>query len=349
MQIITKSIRVIDYDAKQIYVRATPVTFDEYVNGLIDHINENQNVREFKTRSTDTEVMVCIKHILKNSNNTELVSDKMDSIARRLLFKEIDAQRRVARMNTNVQKGSLIQALLLDEETSQSIYLLAKVEHSDFVDDTDFSFKSGFSKDKKTVWKSCLIEISDLEAASYTARIYSNTVARYWSDDFLELDEMISDETNTSKAFKAIESTLNRNIRNVAPRDHTVIRNAVISYFKGHAHFDYSTMLMDVLDGYQVTDLTGDQLESLKTKLSLLPETKHFDRQFTPVPSIISARIKKIYDVNHGIQIRITDAVQQLDETITAYRDTNGNRFIRIKTNNDLTYRQFGGKNQIES
>ena len=351
MQIITKSIRIIDYDAQQIYTRATPATFDVYVSELIDHINGNKNVREFKTRSTDTEVIACIKHILRAHDNAELVSNKTDSIASRLLIKEIDAQRRVARMDTNVQKGSLVQALLFDEETNQSIYLLAKVEHSDFVDDADFSFKSGFSKDKKTFWKSCLIEIPDLEATSYTARIYSNTVAKYWSDDFLELDEMVSDESNTSNAFKAIESTLNRNIRNLAPRDHTVIRNAVISYFKSHEHFDYNTMLVDILDGYQVTDLPEDRLESLKSKLADLPETKHFDRQFSPVPSVINARIKKVYEVNDGIQIRITDEVHQLDETITAYQDANGNRFIRIKTNNELTYRQFcsGVQVQIES
>lgn len=182
----------------------------------------------------------------------------------------------------------------------------------------------------------------------YTARIYSNTVAKYWSDDFLELDEMVSDESNTSKAFKAIESTLNRNIRSIAPRDHTVIRNAVISYFKNHEHFDYAVMLDSILDGYQVTDLSEEKLETLKEKLAELPERKHFDRQFCPVASVISARIKKVYDVNDGIQIRITDEVRQLDETISAYQDPNGNRYIRIKTNNELTYRRFCSTIQAE-
>ena len=348
MQIVTKSIRVIDYEAQQIYIRETPTTFDQYVSELIAHINENRNVRMFQTRSVDTEVIGCIKHIVRNPDDVELVSNKTNAIARRLLIKEIDAQQRVAHMSTNVQKGSLVQALLFDEETEQSIYLLAKVEHSDFVDDADFSFKSGFSKDKKTFWKSCLIEIPDLEAALYTARIYSNTVAKYWSDDFLELQEMVSDESNTFHAFKAIESTLNRNIRSSAPRDYTVIRNAVISYFKNHEHFDYSTMLADILDGYQVTDLPRDRLESLRSKLSDLPRTKHFDRQFNPVPSVINTRIKKVYKVNDGIQIRITDEIHQLDKTITAYQDTTGNRFIRILTNDELTYRQFYSGTQVE-
>lgn len=349
MQIVTKSIRVIDYEAQQIYTRETPASFDEYVTELISYVNGNINVREFKTRSVDTEVIGCIKQILRNPGDVELIAQKIDSIAHRLPIKEIDAQQRVARMDTNVQKGSLVQALLFDEENETSIYLLAKVEHSDFVDDSDFSFKSGFSKDKKTVWKSCLIDLPSPDATSYAARIYSNTVAKYWSDDFLELDEMINDESNTSKAFKAIESTLNRNIRNIAPRDHTIIRNAVISYFKSNEHFDYSVMLDSILGDYQVTDLPEEKLEVLRTKLNQLPEDKHFDRQFHPVPSVINARIKKIYEVNDGIQIRITDEVHQLEETISAYQDADGIRFIRIKTNNELTYRQFCGRIPIEN
>ena len=104
-----------------------------------------------------------------------------------------------------------------------------------------------------------MIELASLDADTYTAKIYSNTVAKYWSSDFLELDEMVSDESNTSKAFKAIESTLNRNIRNIAPRDHTIIRNAVISYFKNHEHFDYAVMLDSILSNYHTTDSKSEQ------------------------------------------------------------------------------------------
>ena len=50
MQIVTKSIRVIDYEAQQIYTRETPASFDEYVTELISYVNGNINVREFKTR-----------------------------------------------------------------------------------------------------------------------------------------------------------------------------------------------------------------------------------------------------------------------------------------------------------
>ena len=67
-------------------------------------------------------------------------------------------------------KGSLIQALLYDEENESFSYLLAKVEHSDFVDDADLSFKSGFSKNKKTYWKSCLFSLKELNEGTYYSK-----------------------------------------------------------------------------------------------------------------------------------------------------------------------------------
>lgn len=341
MEILTTSIRIIDYENNKVYTRATPESFDEYVNELIAHINSNDSVRDFKTKSVDTEVISCAKQIWQNRSNDSLIEEKTNTIANRLLAKEIEAQGRVARMNTNVQKGSLIQALLYDDINETFTYLLAKVEHSDFVDDTDFTFKSGFSKDKKTLWKSCLIDLTEIDSTEYFAKIYSNTVAKYWSDDFLELEEMINDETNTSKAFKAIEGVLNRNIKAIAPRDHTIIRNSIISYFKNNEHFDYNQMLDTVLSQYKATDLTTEKLQGLKEKLSVLPETKNFDRQFSPVASVINARIKKVYEVNDGIQLRITDEVPDIENTITAYRDVDGTQFIKIKTNNDLTFKQF--------
>ncbi len=341
MQILTTSIRIIDYESNKVYTRTTPESFDEYINELIIHVNSNTAVRDFKTKSVETEVISCVKQILKNRNDNELIKEKIDTIANRLLDKEIEAQKIVARMNTNVQKGSLIQALMYDDTHGLFTYLLAKVEHSDFVDDTDFTFKSGFSKDKKTLWKSCLIDLPDNNPNEYYAKIYSNTVAKYWSDDFLELEEMISDETNTSNAFKAIEGVLNKTIKTSAPKDHIIIRNSIISYFKNNEHFDYNQMLEFVLGQYQTTDLTTERLGTLREKLNELPETKKFDRQFLAIPSVINARIKKVYEVNDGIELRITDAVHDIANTITAFRDDDGTKYIKIKTNKESTFVRF--------
>lgn len=216
MIIINKSIRIINYENESVSIREIPDAFNEYINELVAHINSNTNVREYKPRPIATEVINCVVNILQYKDSEEHAIESSNLIANKLLTEEIKAQKLVERMNTNIQKGSLIQALLHDEINNRYIYLLAKVEHSDWVDDEDLSFKTGFSKDKKMIWKTCLLDLDESELEVVHARVYSNTVAKYWWDGFLELDEMINDESNTTKAFNAIEETLNRNIRRVA-------------------------------------------------------------------------------------------------------------------------------------
>lgn len=342
MQIMQKSIRIIDYEQKQIISKEIPETFDNYVTELIEHIRSNHSVREYKTRSNETEVIGSILTICENQTNEELVSNKMDGVATRLLLKEIDAQDRIARTRTNVQKGSLVQALLFEEEADSYIYLLAKVPHSEWVDDTDFTFKTGFSKDKKTIWKSCLIDLLDLTANEFYAKIYSDAVAKYWCEDFLELVEMNSDESNTARAFKAIDSTLGQNFRNIASVDHTIIRNAFISYFKNHNHIDFPTMVNTILDNYQPADptLPEEKIQSIKEKLLILPQKKKFDSQFNAVNSAINARIRKVYPINEGIDLKITRAIEDLPETVQSIEE-NGIRYIRVRTNNEETFKKF--------
>ena len=343
MIIANRSIHIIDYENNRILSRDIPATFDEYVGELIEHINRNDSVRDYKTRSRYTEVISGAIAISSQKDNADVVRERTNSIANRLLVKEVEAQGHIGRLNTNVQKGSLIQALLFDEQEHKHVYLLAKVEHSTFVDDVDFSFKTGFSKDKKTIWKSCLIDLPPEESDEYYAKVYSNTSAKFWSDDFLELDEMISDETNTLKSFKAIETVLNTNLRGVATKDHTVLRNGFIAYYKGQEHIDFSEMVNYILGQYDPVDVDAAKVADIREKILQLPEKKGFDWQFNSAPKTINARIRKTYEVNDGIQLKITDAIENLNETIVAYQDENGVRYLRIKTNNESTFRRFRG------
>ena len=346
MNIINRSIHVIDYENNTIHARDIPATFDAYVAELISHINGNTTVRDYKTRSRQTEVISSALGVLSNRTNPTLIQELTTSIANRLLRKEVEAQSHITRLNTNVQKGSLIQALLYNEQAEKYIYLLAKVEHSTFVDDIDFSFKTGFSKDKKTIWKSCLIDMSS-DSETLTAKVYSNTAAKFWSDDFLELDEMNSDEFNTLNSFRAIEAVLNTNLRGVATKDHTVIRNSFIAYYKSKEHIDFPEMVDSILGHYDPIDVDVSKISSIKEKLLHLPEKKRFDPQFESTPKVINARIRKIYDVNNGIQLRILDAIENLEDTIVAIQEPDGTRYLKIKTNNDNTYHYFRATGRI--
>lgn len=341
MEIVMQAIRVIDYENNKVDVRETPEAFSDYVRQLITYINSNTSIREYRTRSKNTEVISCVLDIVKNQIDDNLVMSKVDFIAQRLLLKEREAQNRVAHMAVDVQKGSLIQALLYDEENDIHTYLLANVEHTDFIDDSDFSFKSGFSKDMKKLWKSCIFEIKDLDAENFSAKVYSNTVAKYWYDSFLELEQVVSDEVNTDKAFRAIDSTLNRNVKNIAPRDHTLLRNSIIAYFKSNDYIDYDALIQSTLVNYHPLELETEKMDIVIEKIKALPEKHKFDKQFNTVSSVINARIRKVYDVCQGVQIKITDAIDDLGDTIKAYRAEDGNKYIRIKSDNDSTFNRF--------
>ena len=341
MEIVIQTIRIIDYENNAVHVRETPEAFSDYVRQLIAYINDNTSVREYRTRSANTVVISCILDILRHQIDSEYVTQKIDHIADRLLSKECEAQSTVVRMNTNVQKGSLIQALLYDDDKDDYSYLLAKVEHTDFVDDMDFSFKSGFSKDMKKLWKSCIFHIDDINASSFSAKVYSNTVAKYWYDSFLELDQIVSDEVNTNRAFRAIDSTLSRNIKPMAPRDHNLLRNAMIVYFKSTPFIDYDTMIQDVLEEYEPEELEPEKMKQVIEKIRELPMKQNFDKQFNSVPSAVNDRIRKTYNVYPGIQLKITDGLADIDNTIEAYRGSDGNRYIKIKTDNEQVFKMF--------
>ena len=191
------------------------------------------------------------------------------------------------------------------------------------------------------IWKTCLFEIDDLNSVKFLARIYSNTVAKYWWHDFLELNELQSDELNTKRAFKAVESTLSRNLKKDAPYDHMVIRNAMYLYFSSVEQFDFSEMLDKTIKNYSPNDMKAEKKEELIQKLCDLPEKQHFDHQFKPVLSMIKPKMKKTYDVYSGIQIKVSSAVEDLEDIIEAYEDGDGKRYLKIRMDNDITFRTF--------
>ena len=341
MNIIQKAIHMIDYSSGKTFYRETLESFEEYVEELIDHIKNNESVRDYKTRANTTQVISTAIQIFE-STNQDVINSKFQEIADRLLHVEEETQKRVYQMNVNVKKGSLIQALLFDDKQDTYFYLLAKVEHSDFIDDSDFSLKTGFSKDKKTIWKSCLLNLYNIEGATeFDAKVYSDTKAKFWSDGFLELNEITTDEKNTINCFKGIDSVLNRTLKQASLADYTYIRNAFIAYFRSHKHIDYPQMVEIITKDYVPLSLNAVSMDTFREKLKSLPKDKNFDCQFNSIPSEIAARIRKIYHLNEGIELRLTHDIPDIKNTITAFQDDNGEHYIKIRTNDDEAFKSF--------
>ena len=350
MDYLFKAVHKIDYDAENFSEVEIQSNFDDFVTQLLSNINDNVVNKAYAPSSQATQVVNDVRNIVSviefSENSTEEIVSRVkvyaEDIARRLFEKEKLKQEQIYHMGQNVKKGSLIQAAIKNGDDYS--YLLAKVEHSAFVDDSDFSFKSGFSSEQKKIWKTCVLNcnIQNEIVSVEEGKIYVNNSGKYWADDFLELRELSTDAQNTKKAFGAIDSILTKEIKKCAPSDYTVLRNSFVGYMKRETHLDYNEMVSNILDDYTADNLTPENIAGLKQLLIELPEKRKFDRLFTVVPKEIRAKVKQLYNVNDGIEIKINDFVQDIKHKITAEEDvTTGAKYIRILTNNEDVYQQF--------
>lgn len=334
MIITKKAVHIIDYESNNVYFRDIPNNFDEYISELIDYIDNNKNTRPYKSTSDTIQVIVEAKKIW-NIGDEETNKISFENIAKRLLNAERDAQSAIGHMNINVKKGSLIQALIYNPQEAKYSYLLAKVEHSDFVDDDDFSFKTGFSKDKKNIWKSCIIDLSCPIEDMYYSKIFSDTSAKYWSKKFLEFVELNSDEKNTGVSFKETEIVLKRRLKNLSPKDYDQLRNSLIGYYRTHEFITYRDMIESVVSNYNPYEerlFTPDIKKSILDTLEDLPAQKRFDAQFNSVPKEIKARMKRKFNVCEGVEVNVLYNIDS--DTIRSTESVTGERLILIKTNN---------------
>ncbi len=108
-------------------------------------------------------------------------------------------------------------------------------------------------------------------------------------------------------------------------------------------------MVNSILENYQLvdTDLAPEEVQNMyqkiqATKFKLLeqPKKRHFDAQFNVVNSAINARIKRVYPIIDGIDLRVTQDIKDLSKTIKSVEE-DGVRYIKIRTNNNETYNQF--------
>jgi len=344
MELILSDIRVIDRDKKVTHSKEIPAEFALYLQQILDTITNNKVVKEYEPRDENTFVLKKIKQILFNESVEKKTKEYFKDIAQRLLEKELDAQQRVNQLNIELQIGSLIQAVFYNDDSEEYLYLLAKVEHTSFVNDEDYSFQTGFQKELKKVFKSCIFLIDGETYSVKGVKIYLDKVAKYWFDDFLELQEKTSDEINTDRAFKSINSYLNRTMKKKHPEDRTVIRNTFINYFRTHELIDFEKMISDIFDNYQSVSIEKTEQESIRKHLLSLPSKKGFDSLFTVSLTALKARIRTTYDLYPGIKLRVEDNL----EKIQSFESEDGVHYIIVETINNDAFNTFGTYKRID-
>lgn len=344
MDILYKSFFNIDYEKERIASRDIPDGSNAFIVDLITHIQSSTIVRRHKTRSEKTQVVSCaieIVNLIANAKEEIEVDVLCEQIANRLLRKEIEVQDRINRLNQKVQKGSLVLSLLYLNDESTYKLIISKVEHQEYMDEIDLAIRQGFPTAKKGIWKSCILDIKSVNENWIIdgARIYLDRQVKYWADDFLELDEEASDESNTHLAFKAINIVLNK-LKKDSRYDYNVLRNSIIGHLRGSQQINYDDMINSLLDEYEPANISEEQKATLKEELLGLPNKKGFDSQFNAVPEAIKAKIVKNHKVAEGIELKIT-YIENIEDKIEAIEDDGGLKYLKIRTTDDETFKTF--------
>ncbi|MFR4161799.1 MAG: hypothetical protein ACLT0R_04280 [Paraclostridium sordellii] len=59
------------------------------------------------------------------------------------------------------------------------------------------------------------------------------------------------------------------------------------------------------------------------------------------MPSIIKAKIKRTFNVTSGIEIKVADYIEDIKEVIYSVEESDGSRYIKIKTTDEETFDAF--------
>ncbi|MBR0596450.1 nucleoid-associated protein [Sinanaerobacter chloroacetimidivorans] len=346
--IIYKSFHNIDVSNGALTRKEIPPDFTSFVNEYIRFATRNDSIKMYTVHDDNTTVVNCIGGIVSIAADLTSLSDEQKgeldsyshSIADKLLREEQQAQERIAATGKQIKKGSLIQAFV-KTDTDEYIYIIAKVEHSEWYDGESLQKNFGFPSEKKNVWKSAVFPLLIDEETSFdTVRIYTDNDAKYWATQFLELNEERSDQTNTSTAFNAMEMELKRKVKKQSERDYYNLRNTLIHTMKTPQQINYSEFVNALVGGYQ-PDKADLDLTKLQAALLELPEKKNFDRQFNTIPDAIKKRRRLKFPVTTGIELSIAEDVENYRDAITAKTHTNGSRYIEIACEENSTYELF--------
>ena len=194
----------------------------------------------------------------------------------------------------------------------------------------------------KQVLKNALFELN--EEGEFENIFLSDTnsdISKYWYKDFLELEEMTTDERNTSETFKIIMTEIKKGLKKEAPADYIFCRNQCIGYFKTKENFDLDVAMSEIFLSY-----TFDNEEIEKGKCKIVEkihkkiDDSNLDTQFILKKEVIKDRKTKFREVlNQGISIEIEGHLNDIKNNIHS-QEQDGEKYIIIKATEDA-YKLF--------
>lgn len=332
----------------------------EYISSILNYMMETTSKREY-IRKDASYTMDKIVEIMQNylpirnaaltsTNKTDIYSSNInkyfnkltESISYKLLQEQGEAKKKYINLKNGVQKGSLIQALV--ENNNEIIYLSCLIEHALFVDENDLKYKKGLPTSDKATLKSCLVYHSDNGDINSIFLTDTRTkFTEYWYDGFLELKEKRSDSTNTESVFCSIRDGLKNGLRKYQS-DCNTLTTSLKSYFlqMESKQCSFESCLDYLFDGYKPNDSNVDLIE-LRNKIEKTAKRKNdFDYIFNIDNSKIKKSLTNIkYDVTDNIEIKFKAPKENLNDFIYSTKIEGDEKVLIIRNIKDSIYNKF--------
>jgi 37-kD nucleoid-associated bacterial protein len=296
-----------------------------YVLGILRQVRSDNRHKRFLFSPSNPIFQAGAKKSWDNSSSLGFLE-----IAQQLAVAESTSSSR-----SRIPTGSLVLALATIDQGC--VLLAAKIDRSDFLNETSFLLTSGLPSER-VIYKACLVE-SETSAFPTKVRVFDSQsagYAKYWWSEFLGLLEERDSQQNTTRAF----ATIDKIVATIAPwkADYYQVRNALIHYFRTQPQFTIQTLLDQVIGNYQPIDesLPLDRIELVRDKIRHLSNTIDFDQQFVIDFSVVRAKVKRVIALTDELDLTLkSDVPDSVIQGVTLQ----GNKYVQIRS--DAGYDNF--------
>jgi hypothetical protein len=296
------------------------------------------SMRKYGLQRDTAEVYTLINNIYDNPDLFEKNSFYMTYV----LYDSELKRTHVNKEKFNPKEGNLL--ILNIETVEEKFFIFAKLISKDYFDKQSKTLKPGLdieNMQKVAIFNYTLEnELSLVYVRDYTTPTY----ATYWWNEFLQLEEMNSDQKNTSTLYNRVHTKISRSLRNTAQDDYYNLKGSVLTYLRSHQTFNFNEFYNDIFKDYiPENSEAADKIDKLKKDIASLSEKGYFDNHFNIDSSAIKARQPKKYSLRNGITLSIKDYdIPFYKEFIKKYYKNNTNyAIIELDENNIDNFNEF--------
>nr|WP_246046755.1 nucleoid-associated protein [Pontiella desulfatans] len=316
-----------------------------YIQGIIPFLHKKRNNRAFQF-SSDTGETSTLTNKYASIADCDFDATSL-ALATRLAKEEQKANQRYGHLN-QLHAGGLVQVVY--EAEDQFVILIAKVDYNNFLDKSDYTRRSGLPFERYVLKAFTMTFDIDSETGEMnetpTLSVFDTnaSISKYWWREFLELEELNTNEANTVTALDAhlrlLKLKLSRNYKS----DYTLLRNRVISYFKTCSDYKHDDALDIIFRGYHPlnTELQGEKYDRLLVAATTLPDQKGFDRQFSVVADKVKAKMGHRIPLRPNMELSLLGEIDDLENVVTA-SESDGRKYITIESESGFEYFKKNG------